>query len=893
MHGSIRKRLTISFIALAVGPLLLVGAILAWQSFRVLQHQALDHQQEIAKRVSGQVATFFEKIERELHVVGQVQGLLTLDSEQQNSSLSGLLSYHNVFDELILLDNQGKEQIRLARSRLNPGLGNRSHADEFIVPRTSGEAYYSPVSFDETTGEPSMTISIPLFDARTGLMGGALVSKVRLKKIWNLIAQLRIGRDHRVYIVDAKDRIVAHRNPSVVLRGTTFNVPDQAGIHSGLSKTRAVLAADKVRLGTQVLNIVSEQPLHKALAVATTMMYVISAVLVLALVMAGGLGFLIIRKIVGPIKSMATTAQAISAGDLSRQVEITTRDELGALATAFNSMTRRLIKMLGREEERTLELQREVVRRTKTEEALRESEERLDLALSVANEGIWDWYLDSNTLVFDDRYYTMAGYEPHAFPETFEEWEKRVHPDDIEPSKAAVGRYLAGKTDIYDAEFRFMRKEGHYMWIRGQGRIVARNEQGNPVRFIGTNSDITESKQANEELQQLRNYLSNIIDSMPSVLVGVDAEGRVTQWNKTAEQTTGITADKAHGKNLSHMMPQMAAEINNLNLSIQSRQVIRDQKRPRPSENGTCYEDITIYPLITNGAEGAVIRIDDVTDKVRLEEMMIQSEKMLSVGGLAAGMAHEINNPLAGIMQTAEVMANRLGNLHIPANRKAAEAAGTTLTAIESFMTSRGIPRMLDSIDVSGRRVAAIVDNMLSFARKSEATVSSHALDELLDKTLELAATDYDLKKQYDFKRIEIHREYADSLPAVPCESAKIQQVLLNLLRNGAQAMQEAGTKSPRLMVRTHFEKEREMVRMEIEDNGPGMDEETRKRVFEPFFTTKSVGVGTGLGLSVSYFIITENHDGEMAVESHPGSGAKFIIRLPTSGKKGGTNRQK
>lgn len=105
--------------------------------------------------------------------------------------------------------------------------------------------------------------------------------------------------------------------------------------------------------------------------------------------------------------------------------------------------------------------------------------------------------------------------------------------------------------------------------------------------------------------------------------------------------------------------------------------------------------------------------------------------------------------------------------------------------------------------------------------------------------------------------------------------------MLLNILRNGAQAMQETGTVKPCLIVRTRFEKERKMVCMEIEDNGPGMDETTRKRVFEPFFTTKPVGVGTGLGLSVSYFIITEKHGGEMRVESTLGMGTKFIIKLP------------
>lgn len=119
----------------------------------------------------------------------------------------------------------------------------------------------------------------------------------------------------------------------------------------------------------------------------------------------------------------------------------------------------------------------------------------------------------------------------------------------------------------------------------------------------------------------------------------------------------------------------------------------------------------------------------------------------------------------------------------------------------------------------------------------------------------------------------------------VPCKGAKIQQVLLNILRNGAQAMQEAMEKNneykPKFILRLFRETEANMLCIEIEDNGPGMDEKIRKRIFEPFFTTKPVGDGTGLGLSVSYFIITEDHGGEMTVESTPGFGAKFIIRLP------------
>ena len=273
--------------------------------------------------------------------------------------------------------------------------------------------------------------------------------------------------------------------------------------------------------------------------------------------------------------------------------------------------------------------------------------------------------------------------------------------------------------------------------------------------------------------------------------------------------------------------------------------------------------------------------LTDISRRKKMEEILIQSEKMRSVGGLAAGMAHEINNPLAGMMQTAQVMAQRLtAEIDIPANRTAAEQAHTSMESIEQFMKTRGIPRMLQTILTSGHRVSDIINNILSFSRKDETTLSNHFLDKLLDKTVELAATDYNLKKAYDFKQIKITRAYADDLPAVPCQAGNIQQVVLNILTNGAQAMQAAQTPEPRFILRTYGDPLRGMACMEIEDNGPGMDEKTCKHIFEPFFTTKPVGLGTGLGLSVSYFIITENHQGEMTVESSPGAGAKFIIRL-------------
>jgi len=381
------------------------------------------------------------------------------------------------------------------------------------------------------------------------------------------------------------------------------------------------------------------------------------------------------------------------------------------------------------------------------------------------------------------------------------------------------------------------------------------------------------------DLKKLRETLKNIVDSMPSVLVGVDPEGRVTQWNREARKHSGIDADDALGRYVGDVYPFLAEVMGWVKQAILKKRPFKESKVVTRAKGDVRYADITVYPLDTSSTGGAVIRVDDVTERVRIEEMMVQSEKMLSVGGLAAGMAHEINNPLAGIMQNIQVMQNRLSS-DLPKNHEVAQRCGVTMSAIQEYMQGRSMPQMMAMIMESGKRAAKIVENMLSFSRKSEAVTNFCDLAQLMDATVELAENDYDLKKKYDFRKIEIIREYDSRMPKVSCEASKIQQVFLNILSNGAQAMADNPEQTgPRLILRIKMEDGKACV--EIEDNGPGMEASVRKRIFEPFFTTKSVGVGTGLGLSVSYFIITENHRGTMTVFSTPGAGSRFVIHLP------------
>lgn len=469
-----------------------------------------------------------------------------------------------------------------------------------------------------------------------------------------------------------------------------------------------------------------------------------------------------------------------------------------------------------------------------------------------------------------------------------------LQPDEIQGKTARdLWPDLAEK---YDADDHALLQKGprstYEFFIRNKNRELREvilvkqlfyDESNQVAGIIGSFLDITEKNKAARENIGLRTMLSNIINSMPSILIGVDANGRVAHWNQQATLTTGIDEATALGQPLEIVAPRLGPEMAKIRRAILSKQPFFEGKLPRVEEGETRYEDVTIYPLITNGVDGAVIRIDDVTEKVRIEEMLIQSEKLLSVGGLAAGMAHEINNPLASIMGNTQVLQTRLLDT-LPQNIQAAEEAGISLESLRTYLALRGIPKMLESIRASGSQAAKIVSNMLGFSRKSDSILMPEDIGFLLDKTLELARTDFDLKKKYDFKKIRILREYEENLPKVLGSSTKLQQVFLNLFRNGAEAMSGKvypEGEGPCFTLRAY--RNTPWIRIEIEDNGPGLEEWARKRVFEPFFTTKPVDKGTGLGLSVSYFIITEDHAGTMSVQTDLGDWTKFIIDLPAS----------
>ncbi|WP_419779716.1 ABC transporter substrate binding protein [Maridesulfovibrio sp.] len=517
----------------------------------------------------------------------------------------------------------------------------------------------------------------------------------------------------------------------------------------------------------------------------------------------------------------------------------------------------------------------------RTEELVRESEERFSLAMAANKDGIWDWNITTNEVYYSPGYKAMLGYKETELPYHVDSWTDLIHKDDQEHAYSKNKECIENKIKNFEVEFRMQAKDGSWKWILGRGDAVERDENGQALRMIGTHTDITELKSSLEENRYLRDQLKTIVDSMPFVVVGLDEFGLVTRLNKAASEIAGIRGDQAIGRHVEDVFPRLLPYMDRVSKVLRSRKVWKNPRIAREENGDIVYDDIRIYPILTGEHQGVVIQIEDVTERVRLEDLLVQNEKMLSVGGLAAGMAHEINNPLGAIAQGAQNVRRRiLGDLK--GNVEAADKRNLRLEDLHGYLEDREVPRILDGIATAVGRAGTIVSNMLSFSRKNEDNFQEYDLALLLDKTVDLARNEYDYSTKYDFKKIEINREYSADLPKVFCEGSEIQQVFLNLLKNGSHTMKSKVYEDggPKFCLRVYGDSE--YVAVEIEDNGNGVDKAIRKRIFEPFYTTKKVGEGTGLGLAISYFIITDLHKGRMEVYSSEGEWTKFIIFLPT-----------
>ncbi len=341
--------------------------------------------------------------------------------------------------------------------------------------------------------------------------------------------------------------------------------------------------------------------------------------------------------------------------------------------------------------------------------------------------------------------------------------------------------------------------------------------------------------------QAERAQLASLAESLKDGIVLVDSSLQITSANTAANELLESAGLKEGASLSDSVLAELAREA----LATQEPTALRELSAS-PTDAGRRYLVAMAAPLAGSpeGSEAVVI-LRDVTEERLMQERLLQSEKMVSVGQLVSGVAHELNNPLTGIMGFSQLLLER---------------------DLDEKMAGD-----IETINREAERAAKIVQNLLSFARRRHAEKVLVDLNVLLERVLELRSYDLQLKS------IELDLQLDTKLPQTMVDADQIQQVFLNLIINAEQAIlteKQHGT----LKVRTSHEND--IVRVSFQDDGPGIDDDTLRRIFDPFFTTKEVGEGTGLGLTICYGIIDE-HNGRIWAESQPRRGATFIIELP------------
>jgi two-component system, NtrC family, sensor kinase len=350
------------------------------------------------------------------------------------------------------------------------------------------------------------------------------------------------------------------------------------------------------------------------------------------------------------------------------------------------------------------------------------------------------------------------------------------------------------------------------------------------------------------QIERLKDFSENIVESLNIGVVTVDLEDRIESWNPQLEGLLEISRRDALRKKLQEVLPtDLVAEIGARAAGDHVSGIYKFRLNTRGGRHLVI--NASIAPLVgKNGVRlGSLILLDDITQRVRLEEQMVQTEKLTSLGLLAAGVAHEVNTPLAVISNYIQMLAKQ-----IPADD----------------------PRQktIERIVKQTFRASEIVNNLLNFSRTGAAEFVEVDLNHVLEETLTLV--------QHPFKtaQVKVVKNYTEQLPTVLGSITRLQQVFLNLFMNARDAMPSGGM----LEVRTGAQNG--SVEVEVTDTGQGIPPEHLHRIFDPFFTTKATGRGTGLGLSVSYGIIKE-HAGKVDVRSTPGKGTSFRLEFPVARK--------
>jgi two-component system NtrC family sensor kinase len=498
---------------------------------------------------------------------------------------------------------------------------------------------------------------------------------------------------------------------------------------------------------------------------------------------------------------------------------------------------------------------RDITERKKFERDIKDSEEKLRNLFESVRHGLFissreGKFLDCNQALLDMLEYPTK----EEFLKIDIAKDLYMDPDDRRAFQERIGR----EGHIKDMEVEFKKKNGDKITVLLTSHPI-KNEKGEVVGYQGINLDISERKRIENQLREANEFFLNLIESSVDGIIAADMKGNIFIFNKGAEALTGYTAEEMIGKfHITKIYREGVAKEIMKKLRSQEYGGVGKFIPTQLNALNKFGQEIPIQlsaALIYNGSGQEIASVGIFTDlrprlnmEKKLQEthlQLVSSEKMASLGKLAAGIAHEINNPLGGILIYSSLM-------------------------IEDLPEED--PRRGDLVRIvqEAGRCKEIVKSLLEFARQTEPKMEPTDINRSISDGL------FFLVNQALFHNIQIVKKLDSFLPFVRANASQLKQVFMNIIVNAAEAMHGNGT----LTITTFRAPERKTVFVEFADTGEGIPQENLTRIFDPFFTTKEVGKGTGLGLATSYGII-EDHGGKISVKSQVGKGTTFTIELP------------
>jgi PAS domain S-box-containing protein len=497
----------------------------------------------------------------------------------------------------------------------------------------------------------------------------------------------------------------------------------------------------------------------------------------------------------------------------------------------------------------------DITERKLAEESLQESEARLSLATEAVQIGIWDRNLIANTGIWSANMGPLYGLPNNTLCPSLEDYLNLIHPEDRESVAANIARMIEeGQGSI---EYRIIWPDGNLHWLHCKGQAYY-NEIGQPIRIIGTNRDVTERKLAEQKISEQ----AALLDIATDAILVRDFQSQILVWNKGAERMYGWLSTEVIGKDLQEILYQAGTQYQ---LKVPLKSVIESGSwQGELSKVTKSGKEIVVESRWTlmrdpEGKPKSILSVDtDITEKKQLEEQFFRTQRLESIGTLAGGIAHDLNNILTPILATAQLLQGKF------------------------FQDEERSRQLLALVESNAHRGAALVKQVLSFARGFKGERIIIQVKYLISEIIQIV-------KETFPKSIELSAIIPEDTWAIIGDSTQLHQVLMNLVVNARDALPNGGTITistenkfiDEAYTRMNLDaKVGHYIMITVADNGVGIPPEILDRIFEPFFTTKGVNTGTGLGLSTVLGII-KSHDGFIKVSSNVGKGSKFDLFFP------------